>query len=406
MLSALQSKKQRNRKEIIKAGIQVFSQKSFSEVSIRDIVKLSTLARGTFYNYFKSKEEVWDAIFKENVAEVHKSARKRRQNSETGEEFIRNLVDYGLEKLSQDPFPILISANPGRFRESYMTNVGNQSIISRGARDMESSGFFDHVSKRNIDKFAFSVIGCAVEIFIQSNVRGDKFSAKDITSFITNVFAKALKNSEEVFEPMLLDPVDFSSVSDVHSTLTKGARSRRKIMTAATELFIKKGLDLTSIDDIVSRAGLSRGTFYNYFKTKEEIWSTYFKNLMQFTIQEGRERRLQSKSLTEYLINVTYVPAVAFSKEPYPALIMKNEMIFRKIFTKRVDDYSIYDMLIDDLVNSGYVDNVEMPVIKKSMYGVIGTALEMLIQSYLNNSKLTPEEISVFVGRTFSYALT
>ena len=42
-------------------------------------------------------------------------------------------------------------------------------------------------------------------------------------------------------------------------------------MNTAFELFISKGLNRTSISDIVERAGVAKGTFYLYFKDKYDI---------------------------------------------------------------------------------------------------------------------------------------
>ena len=46
---------------------------------------------------------------------------------------------------------------------------------------------------------------------------------------------------------------------------------REAIASAASELFEKKGIDATSMDDIAKAAGYSKATLYVYFENKEEI---------------------------------------------------------------------------------------------------------------------------------------
>lgn len=46
---------------------------------------------------------------------------------------------------------------------------------------------------------------------------------------------------------------------------------RREIVNKATELFISKGYDQTSVNEIVDKLQIAKGTFYHYFKSKEEI---------------------------------------------------------------------------------------------------------------------------------------
>ena len=46
---------------------------------------------------------------------------------------------------------------------------------------------------------------------------------------------------------------------------------RENIASAASELFMKKGIEATSMDDIAKTAGYSKATLYVYFENKEEI---------------------------------------------------------------------------------------------------------------------------------------
>ena len=48
-------------------------------------------------------------------------------------------------------------------------------------------------------------------------------------------------------------------------------RKKRKIVAAATDLFIQQGYRKTNVDEIARRAGVAKGTVYLYFKTKAEI---------------------------------------------------------------------------------------------------------------------------------------
>lgn len=47
-------------------------------------------------------------------------------------------------------------------------------------------------------------------------------------------------------------------------------KKKQQIIEAAQTLFIKKGFSVTSIQDILDAANISKGTFYNYFSSKTE----------------------------------------------------------------------------------------------------------------------------------------
>lgn len=51
----------------------------------------------------------------------------------------------------------------------------------------------------------------------------------------------------------------------------KKAEVREALVAAADELFVERGFDGTTVDDIAERAGVSRRTFFRYFPTKEAI---------------------------------------------------------------------------------------------------------------------------------------
>ena len=47
--------------------------------------------------------------------------------------------------------------------------------------------------------------------------------------------------------------------------------TKRKLITAALELIKENGFDIINVEDITRKAGVAKGTFYTYFKRKEDI---------------------------------------------------------------------------------------------------------------------------------------
>lgn len=56
-----------NRAAILEAGRAVFAELGYEVTTVRDIIRRTDLASGTFYNYFKSKEEVFHALHDDGV---------------------------------------------------------------------------------------------------------------------------------------------------------------------------------------------------------------------------------------------------------------------------------------------------------------------------------------------------
>src|ERR1700743_2413812 len=73
--------KVQNRETILAAARQVFAQLGFATATVRDIIRATPLASGTFYNYFKSKEEVYQALRDEVALKVRPGLRQARQGA-------------------------------------------------------------------------------------------------------------------------------------------------------------------------------------------------------------------------------------------------------------------------------------------------------------------------------------
>ena len=60
-----EERKAQNRAKLLAAARKVFAEKGFGAATARDIVRETDLATGTFYNYFRDKEELFQALLEE-----------------------------------------------------------------------------------------------------------------------------------------------------------------------------------------------------------------------------------------------------------------------------------------------------------------------------------------------------
>ena len=113
--------KKRNEQKIRESAIQLFIEKGVSDTTIEDIVNNSGLARGTFYNYYKSKLEIWDEIIAELLTALNKNAKKEQEQAANMHDFIYNAYHAAFTELTKAPYPALIAANQVHFREALYT---------------------------------------------------------------------------------------------------------------------------------------------------------------------------------------------------------------------------------------------------------------------------------------------
>ncbi len=71
-------------------------------------------------------------------------------------------------------------------------------------------------------------------------------------------------------------------MSDLFDPLPESAGTRRrentraKLVRASLEVFVEKGVDGATVDDLARAAGFTRGAFYSNFSTKEEVFTALF----------------------------------------------------------------------------------------------------------------------------------
>src|SRR5262245_55259986 len=60
---------------------------------------------------------------------------------------------------------------------------------------------------------------------------------------------------------------------------------RRQLLDAATWVFARKGYRNAGVSDIIKQAGVARGTFYLYFKSKEQVFLDIVEDFYRRTLQ-------------------------------------------------------------------------------------------------------------------------
>src|SRR5215475_8911119 len=84
-----------NRQAILAAARNVFAQLGYEGATVRDIIRGTDLASGTFYNYFRSKEEVAEALADDGAHRFRPILRDIREHATTFEDYLNtSLVAY------------------------------------------------------------------------------------------------------------------------------------------------------------------------------------------------------------------------------------------------------------------------------------------------------------------------
>jgi AcrR family transcriptional regulator len=95
--------KQANRAAILAAGRAVFGETGYGAASVRDIIRRTELAAGTFYNYFPDKESIFRALIDEVGDEARRRVQAARRQAPTPRAFVEDGYRAYFEFIVEDP---------------------------------------------------------------------------------------------------------------------------------------------------------------------------------------------------------------------------------------------------------------------------------------------------------------
>lgn len=159
-----EERKAQNRAKLLAAARKVFAEKGFGEATARDIVRETDLATGTFYNYFRDKEEVFQALlkeFSERVEEV--TGASRRDTSLSLEERVETgaLAFYRVVAEDAELFHVLR-------RNNVFAILPAQTVFPEGmaefSRDLDIWRREGDLPGVDLDYLSSAIAGAAVQV--------------------------------------------------------------------------------------------------------------------------------------------------------------------------------------------------------------------------------------------------
>jgi len=89
-----ENRKSLKRERIIETAFELFSKKNYHEVMMEDVAKLTSVAKGTVYNYFSSKEELYFSIMKQRMEKLTNSLTEKIANETNSIDSLRSFITH------------------------------------------------------------------------------------------------------------------------------------------------------------------------------------------------------------------------------------------------------------------------------------------------------------------------
>ncbi|MBV8681784.1 MAG: TetR/AcrR family transcriptional regulator [Caulobacteraceae bacterium] len=101
-----------NRTAILEAAREVFGEMGFEAATVRDIIRRTGLSVGAFYNYYRSKEEVFDALADDGARRFRPILQAQSAKATDFESYLRAAVTAYFDFIAAEQGPWAEGAEP------------------------------------------------------------------------------------------------------------------------------------------------------------------------------------------------------------------------------------------------------------------------------------------------------
>lgn len=130
-----------------------------------------------------------------------------------------------------------------------------------------------------------------------------------------------------------------------------------KILKAAIDVISEKGLDKTSVSDIVKKAGVAQGTFYLYFSSKKALIPAIADNLLTTTL-EGIKEQIQGKEHFWDILKIVIDETFNITDEYRDVIILcYSGLAIEYSMEKWESIYQPYYEWLEDILNKAIKNN-------------------------------------------------
>ena len=178
------------------------------------------------------------------------------------------------------------------------------------------------------------------------------------------------------------------------------AANRAAILEAALRTFLGRGYDAVTIRDVIRQTALAAGTFYNYFKTKEDLLRALVEEHVQAMTQELRGVRGAARSLDEFVHGAYLAAFTRIAGDPVLyQLLLRNEPAVRSLYQDAVMGLSTQALRDDirDAIRRGIMPALDADYLAAALFGA-GYEMGRILAG---SPKKDPAAAAAFATRLF-----
>ena len=305
------------REQLLDQAARELNSKGISMTSLTDVADKLGFSRASLYYYVEDRE---DLMFQVYLRSSEIMARRLGEAAQSGGGALQVVGDFISRTLDPAEPELAALSEIGLLDQAARETVLGifEAVVARLASLLEAGAKTGGIRGCDFEIVARTIISIIHSIPLNSPLaEALRVSRHEIIAAAKDILANGwgADRTRAVNPP----PIDFSPLlAQSGGLFDRGAQfdaKREKILAAASQLFNRRGVDTTSLDDIAAAVGATKRTLYHYVGDKQTILSACYARTDRIFSFIREQAAAQGGSASDTLIAVLRANAISHQRD-------------------------------------------------------------------------------------------
>ncbi len=139
--------------------------------------------------------------------------------------------------------------------------------------------------------------------------------------------------------------------------MRKGERRKQELLQIAYRMFISRGYENTSVDEIIEEAGIAKGTFYYYFETKEQLLEEVIGMMIEQETEAARQILAADIPVPQKIVGIIASLRPTREEQPIEGALMRPEnIVMHEKIRRKIVEAAV--PLLSEVIEQGIAEGV------------------------------------------------